>query len=474
LFHNSDDELKACMQARSGRLPFMHPFVSRCFAALAVLMSMTASAAGQSIDRMVAIHPIPRSVVDEYAVTAAIPTASAEVIAEAYAEYRRRTDALIAQGRLAVEEAGFAELQALTGDLTGGRPFNPITDAGGLERDPKLRRRIQEVHHRIAVSTIPVINGHRSAMRELIESMERVAEECAVGSPRPRWVVLSSLEAAPSHNPLNPKLVDVSVLVRDSMSNGTLRACSAELTPEELQRFLQQVSLALNAYCIRAETALTRKHLAPLKESTAFRPPGSVDMGEDLARAGTQWRGRFQINAEAVSAIGTLVATAGGDTRARQWEDEYRAAVCAPLFAEFWPNRMGAWIREQPGASTEDIARADDLEARYKAELALRRDEAYRSVVAAAEASGSATFAVRESPKHEQCNEALLRLHLLGRETMVQFAHGLSPEMQERLRATWSALSRDMAGPLPDQGRLRPKSIEALLNWPGMPPNWGW
>jgi hypothetical protein len=73
-----------------------------------------------------------------------------------------------------------------------------------------------------------------------------------------------------------------------------------------------------------------------------------------------------------------------------------------------------------------------------------------------------------------QASEALLRLHLLGRETMVQFAHGLSPEMQERLRATWSALSRDMAGPLPDQGRLRPKSIEALLNWPGMPENWGW
>jgi hypothetical protein len=442
--------------------------------ALAVAAHLMTSAAGQSIDGMVAIHPIPRSVVDEYAVAAAIPRASAQAIADAYEEYRRRTDARIAEARRAVEDAGFAELQALTSELTGGRPFNPISGEGGLGRDPELRRRMQEVHHRIAVSTIPAINGHRNALRELIESMERVAEECAAGFPRPRHVVLSSLEVAPSHNPLDPRLVDISVLVRDSMSGGTLRACSAELAPEESQRFMQQVSLALTAYCIRAETALTRKHLAPLKESSAFRPPGSVDMGEDLARAGTQWRGRFQVNAEAVSAIGALVATAGGDIRARKWEDEYRAAVCAPLFAEFWPNRLGAWMREQPDASAEDIARADALEARYKAELVPRRDQAYRSVVAAAEASGYATFAVRESPKHEQCHEALLRLHLFGRETLVRFASGLSPDMQERLRKTWLTLGRDIAGPLPDQGRLRPKSTEALLDWPAMPAEWGW
>ncbi|MFM7050871.1 MAG: hypothetical protein ACKOYN_01875 [Planctomycetota bacterium] len=452
----------------------MLSLLMRHLTALVMAAHLTVSAAGQSMDRMIAIHPIPRPLVDGFVVEAAIPEASAKTISDAYERYREQSVAMIAKARVAVEDAGFGELQEIIQELGGGRAFNPITGAGGLERDPELRRRMQEVHHRIAVSTIPAINAHRSAMRELIESMERVAEECAVSFPRPRWVVLSSLEPTLSHNPLDPKLVDVSVLVRDSMSNGTLRACAAELTPEESQRFLEHVSLALNAYCIRAETALTRRHLAPLKESTAFRPPGSVDMGEDLARAGIQWRGRFQINAEAVSAIGALVATAGGDSRARAWEDEYRAAVCAPLFAEFWPNRLGAWMREQSDASAQDIARADALEARYKAELVPRRDQAYRSVVAAAEASGFATFAVRESPKHEQCHEALLRLHLLGRETMVQFASGLSPDQQERLRRTWLAFGRDIAGPLPDQGRLRPKSTEALLDWPGMPTEWGW
>jgi len=56
----------------------------------------------------------------------------------------------------------------------------------------------------------------------------------------------------------------------------------------------------------------------------------------------------------------------------------------------------------------------------------------------------------------------------------VQFAGGLSPDMQERLRKTWLTLGRDIAGPLPDQGRLRPKSTEALLDWPAMPAEWGW
>ena len=199
--------------------------------ALAVAAHLMTSAAGQSIDGMVAIHPIPRSVVDEYAVATAIPRASAQAIADAYEEYRRRTDARIAEARRAVEDAGFAELQALTSELTGGRPFNPITGEGGLGRDPELRRRMREVHHRIAVSTIPAMNGHRNALRELIESMERVAEECAVGFPRPRWIVLSSLEAAPARNPLDPKLVDISVLVQDSMSGGTLRGARAERAP---------------------------------------------------------------------------------------------------------------------------------------------------------------------------------------------------------------------------------------------------
>ena len=86
--------------------------------ALAVAAHLMTSAAGQSIDGMVAIHPIPRSVVDEYAVAAAIPRASAQAIADAYEEYRRRTDARIAEARRAVEDAGIAELQALTSELT--------------------------------------------------------------------------------------------------------------------------------------------------------------------------------------------------------------------------------------------------------------------------------------------------------------------------------------------------------------------
>ncbi len=452
----------------------MNAIWSRCIGALAVAACLAASAAGQSIDRLVAIHPIPSSVVEEYVVAAAIPPASAQAISEAYAQYRRQAEAMIAKAHVAVEDAGFEELEALTRELTGGRSFDPITGEGGLARDPELKQRRQVVFDRIATSTIPAINGHRKALSELIETMERVAGECAVTFPRPRWIVLSSLEHAPSHNPLDPKIVDVAAFVRHSMFDGTLRAFAAELPREESQRFMEQVSLALTACCIRAETSLTRKHLAPLKESTAFPDPDSVNMEERFAKNGAAWRARFQVNAEAVSTIGALVAAAGGDARALQLEAEYRAAVCPPLFVEFWPNRLGAWMREQPGASAEDIARADELEARYKAELVPRRDQAYRSVVAAAEASGFAIFALPGSPKHEQCHEVLLRLHLFGCETMVQFASGLSPELQERLRKTWLALGRDMAGPLPDPGRLSPKSTDALRNWPAMPAEWGW
>lgn len=446
----------------------------RLVGVLTAVLGLASSAAGQSIDRMVPIHPIPRSVIEEYLAAAAIPAASAETVLRAYEEYRRQADERIAEARIAVRDAGFDELQALFREHHEGRAFNPITGEGGLGNDPEQRRQRQEVAHGIAVSTIPALNGHRRAMRELIESMERIASECAVTFPRPRWTVLSSLELPSSHNPLNPKLVDMVALAWDSWERGALGACGATLSPDEAARLRVQVTLVLTDWCMKGEIALTRTHLAPRSASNAFPRPGSVNMDEVFERTGALWRERFRGNADAVSRIAALVMDAAGDEHALQWEDEYRAMVCAPIFVAFWPHQLGAWMRAQTDATAEEIKHAEALEVRYRDEHAPLRDAAFRRIVAAAEVSGSATFAPRESIAHERCNEALLRLHLHGRDTMIRFASSLSPERQERVRREWLGLRRGIAGPLPDPSRLSPELREALFDWPSMPSTWGW
>jgi len=452
----------------------MRTFWRRTIGVLTAVVGLASSPAAQSIDRMVPIHPIPRSVVEEYLAASAIPAASAGAALQAYEEYRRQADERIAEARIAVCDAGFDELQALFREHHGGRAFNPITGEGGLGNDPEQRRQRQEISHRIGVSTILALNGHRRAMRELIESMERVASECAVTFPRPRWTVLSSLELPSSDNPLNPKLVDMVALARDSWERGALGACGATLPPGEAARLRAQITFILTDWCMKGEVALTRTHLAPRSESNAFPRPDSVNMDEVFARTGALWRERFRGNADAVSRVAALVTDAGGDDHALRWEDEYRAAVSPPLFVAFWPHQLGAWMRAQPDATAEEIERTEALEARYRDEHAPLRDAAFRRVVAAAEVSGSATFAPRDSIAHERCNEALLRLHLHGRETMIRFASGLSPERQERVRREWLGLSRGIAGPLPDPSRLRPELSEALFDWPSMPSTWGW
>lgn len=434
-------------------------------ALLAVLVTTQQPKVSQSesLQHSVRLQVIELEAIEELLWRMELSPAELERAHVAVADYQSEVTAVKALVAKVVQAANAEPRDTLSDESA---PFNPITaPAPNDETKARQRQRTQAIVNGV----VPHENRHRAALRRLIEQLEEMVS-ADNQSLSPRIFLLSRWDTPGSRNELDPKIIELNAFVANSMHGGTLASVKAALTEQEYSDFSGKLTQVMQGHNHIYAEHLTHRFLRPLKQRSDVQEPTE----QLMTRSGHHWSERFDANHESVNQIWELIVAMTNTDAGNEWLHAYRKEVCAPIFKERWPLIMCDWLQLQPEATEAEMELARSLYTRYVAEIQHYQQRAYSATLAAARKTGFATVCFDESREHSLCHEALLALHVHGRNCLIEFRRGLAPELQTRLTSAWMEETREIAGPLPIKKFLSYRHIEQLESWDGMPLHWGW
>ncbi len=463
--------------------PSWHLFV-RGLPALAVAVAISWAVSAQDVGAYVALQrPVFEEAVRELAELAELDEADSTKLLGAFAAYRAKVEVIQGEARRAVHELGVnEEIRALADELF--RMGNPIMPGESPPPDDPRWGMWRNLQSQAINAVIPHAIEQNSALRAFLGETRLLFAERQITYPRPVLFLLQSLEVTPSRNDLDPRILGMEAFYRISLQEGIIGELHERLpvtsSAVEADQFLMEIRQTLSVETQMLEEELVARHLAKPQE---FKPDDAKlgvrgvtdETHRRLEQAGGRWRRAFDRNTRLIQQLAEIISAYGRPVDADRWRDEYRAAVCPAIYEERWPDGdMVQWLRDQPDATTDQLAAAEALRDAYRASAAVARERAYRASIEAASETGFVTMVFRDSTPHTACHEAILDLHLLGRGTLLQFRQLLPLSMQSRLREHWLSMSRRIAGPIPISNYLESGSWERFLDWPDMPRHWPW